>query len=63
MAHLYQDVSDCNHVGCLAYNTCRVPEEAAIRENFWMRHRMGVGSIRDLGTDPLIALDGNRDGD
>lgn len=59
MAAIYN--YQCDHPWCEGYQLCREREERLGREEFWRRWRSGGDSIRDMGTDPLAALEGDPD--
>jgi hypothetical protein len=49
---------DCQHARCQGYLACQFAEDERRRDDFWHRLR-AEESMRNLGTDPLTALNGN----
>jgi len=46
--------NSCDHLACQSLDTCRLPDDDRERVRaFWFRRRIGIDSVRDLGTDPL----------
>lgn len=57
MAAIYN--YECDHPGCDGYQRCQEREAWRDREEFWRRWRSDDQSIRDMGTDPIAALEGD----
>ena len=49
----------CRHIACQGYQECQFEEQRKRRDDFWGRLYRGEDSIRELGTDPLAALEGD----